>query len=169
MDKPKRASRRRKANTQAVLGRSVEQAEIDPKWRRHYEQLEQLRKHLLEQKEQQMKDARAEVPSYSLHMADAGTDNYDQVFALSRISSEQDALYEVEQAMSRIRNGTYGVCELTNKRIDSERLKAIPWTRFSAEAEKKLEQEGVVARARLEQPERILKQSTENQVGDEIG
>jgi RNA polymerase-binding transcription factor DksA len=82
-------------------------------------------------------------------MADAGTDQYDRDFALGLLSSEQDALYQVEQAMDRVRNGTYGICELTGKRIEAERLEAIPWTRFSLAAEAQLEKAGLRRRARL--------------------
>ena len=69
--------------------------------------------------------------------------------AIGILSSEQDALYEIEQALHRIRDGTYGICELSGKRIESERLQAIPWARFTAAAEKQLEKEGAVTRHRL--------------------
>ena len=82
-------------------------------------------------------------------MADAGTDSFDRDLSLSRASSGQDAVYEIDQAINRIHNGTYGICELTGKPIEAARLEAIPWARFSVEAEKKLEKEGAVRRARL--------------------
>jgi RNA polymerase-binding transcription factor DksA len=82
-------------------------------------------------------------------MADAGTDEFDRDFALSMISSDQNALYEIEAALNRIRSGTYGICELTGKAIEPERLAAIPWTRFSTEAQRELEASGSVARTRL--------------------
>ena len=94
-------------------------------------------------------DARQEVPTFSMHMADAGTDTYDRDWALGMLSSEQNALYEIEEAMNRIRNRTYGKCELTEKNIELKRLEAIPWTRFSAEAEAELERNGAFNRARL--------------------
>ena len=84
-----------------------------------------------------------------MHMADAGTDTYDRDWALSMLSSEQNAVYEIEAAMEHIRNGTYGKCELSGKPIQPERLEAIPWTRFSAEAERELENNGMADRARL--------------------
>jgi len=96
-----------------------------------------------------VKDATAEQPAFSLHMADAGTDSFDRDFALSRLSSEQDAVYEIDEALERIRRGTYGTCELTGKPIEPARLEAIPWTRFSAAAEQQLEKEGEVRRSRL--------------------
>jgi RNA polymerase-binding transcription factor DksA len=65
------------------------------------------------------------------------------------LSTEQNALYEVEEAIRRIENGNYGICELTGKPIQAARLTAIPWTRFSAETARQLEKQGEVQRARL--------------------
>ena len=108
-----------------------------------------MRDSLLRRQNDLVKDATEEQPAFSLHMADAGTDSFDRDFALSRISSEQDAVYEIDEAMMRIRRGTYGICELTGKPIERHRLEAIPWTRFSADAEKLLEKEGQIRRTRL--------------------
>ena len=72
-------------------------------------------------------------------MADAGTDTFDRDFALSLVSSEQEALSEVEAAIKRIKDGSYGICENTQKPIAKERLLAVPFTRFSAEAQKTIE------------------------------
>ena len=111
--------------------------------------LRELRDHLLRRQNLLTKDALEEQPSFSTHMADAATDTYDRDFALSMLSCEQDSLYEIDEALDRIRDGTYGVCELTGKKIEPQRLEAIPWTRFTAEAEKRLEKQGAVKRARL--------------------
>lgn len=94
------------------------------------------------------------------YMADAGTDSYARDFALGLLSSEQDAAYEVEEALQRIGSGNYGVCELTGQRIDPARLEVIPWARFSAEAEEQLEREGVYKRARLGQRETVPREET---------
>jgi RNA polymerase-binding transcription factor DksA len=94
-------------------------------------------------------EAADQHPVFSTHMADAGTDTYDRDFALGMLSSEQDALYEIDEALNRIRDGTYGICEVTGKPIEATRLEAIPWTRFSAAAEKQLEREGAVRKTRL--------------------
>lgn len=93
-------------------------------------------------------------------MADAGTDTFDRDFALGMLSSEQDALYEIDEALNRIRDGTYGKCELTGKPIEPARLDAIPWTRFSAAAEKQLEREGALKRVRLGPRETVAKAET---------
>jgi len=95
------------------------------------------------------RDVIQEQPGLSTHIADAATDNYDRDLALSLLSSEQGAVYQIEQALDRIRNGSYGKCELTGSPIEPARLEAIPWTRFCAAAERQLEQQGVRKRAAL--------------------
>jgi len=92
-----------------------------------------------------------ELAGYSLHMADSGTDNFDRDFALSLLSSDQDAIYEIEEALKRIEKKTYGVCELTGKLIPKARLEAIPWTRFTVEAQAQLEKDGALKSRRLGQ------------------
>ena len=97
------------------------------------------------------KESAQELPGYSLHMADSGTDNFDRDFALSLLSSDQDAVYEIEEALKRIEKKTYGVCELTGKTIPRARLEAIPWTRFTVEAQAQLEREGALRSRRIGQ------------------
>ena len=62
-----------------------------------------------------------------LHMADVGTDNYEQEFTLSLMESDSDTLSQIEDALIRIENGTYGVCEECEKGIPKARLNAIPY------------------------------------------
>lgn len=81
-------------------------------------------------------EAREETPSYSMHMADAATDSFDRDLTLGLASFEQETLYEIDAALKRIKYGVYGFCELTGKPIPWRRLLAIPWTRFSLDAEK---------------------------------
>ena len=87
--------------------------------------------------------AREEIPTFSEHMADAATDSYDRDWALAMMSSAQTALYEIEQALNRIKTGTYGICEVSGDAIETERLAAIPWARFSAAAQAQLETRGL--------------------------
>ena len=115
----------------------------------YHDRLLQVRNYLTRRQDDLVQDAREETPAFSLHMADAATDSFDRDIALSRASSEQEALYEIDEALDRIRDGTYGICELTGKPIEAGRLEAIPWTRFSLEAEELLEREGQLLRARL--------------------
>ena len=117
---------------------------------------QQLTQHLRDLREQMIaarrtmaNDAKEERSTSSIHMADAASDTYDCDWALSMLSSDQNALYEIEQAINRIENGTYGTCELTGNAIESARLTAIPWTRFSMEAQQQLEEQGAVFKTRL--------------------
>lgn len=70
---------------------------------------------------------------------DAGTDNFDRDFALSLLSTEQESLKEIEAAIDRIYDGSYGHCEVTGDPIDPERLEAVPFTRFSLEGQREFE------------------------------
>src|SRR5258708_13952651 len=90
------------------------------------------------------KESAQEMAGYSLHMADSGTDNFDRDFALSLLSSDQDAIYEIEEALKRIEKNTYGVCELTGKPIPKARLEAIPRTRFTVQAQAQFERDGAL-------------------------
>src|SRR5262249_4410756 len=131
----------------AVIGnRSVK---IKPEWTKYYQNLLELRERLLRQMNGLAKESAEEMASYSLHMADSGTDNFDRDFALSLLSSDQDAIYEIEEALKRIEKDTYGICELTGKSIPRARLDAIPWTRFTVEAQAQLEREGALRQKRL--------------------
>ncbi len=120
-----------------------EAAEVPEKYRRYYKLLVDLRSHVLEALGQHSeetlkrsaKDDAGDLSGYGQHMADAGTDTFDRDFALSLVSSEQEALSEIEAAIERIHAGTYGICELTGKPISRDRLQAVPFTRYSAEAQ----------------------------------
>jgi RNA polymerase-binding transcription factor DksA len=122
---------------------------VKPEWAKYYQNLLELRDRLLHQMDGLAKESAEELAGYSLHMADSGTDNFDRDFALSLLSSDQDAIYEIEEALKRIEKRTYGVCELTGKAIPKARLEAIPWTRFTVEAQAQLEREGALRQRKL--------------------
>ena len=153
---PKQQATHKSATSAAILGTSAarhkqesEPAKVRSEWVKYYERLLELRDQLLRQMSGLAKESAQELPSYSLHMADSGTDNFDRDFALSLLSSDQDAIYEIEEALKRIIKGTFGVCELTGKPIPKARLEAIPWTRFTVEAQAQLEKEGALRQRRL--------------------
>ncbi len=144
------------ATSAAILGRPMAKAaavhepkKVKAEWQKYYLRLLELREQLLHQMNGLAKDSAQEMPGYSLHMADSGTDNFDRDFALSLLSSDQDAVYEIEEALKRIEKKTYGVCELTGKPIPRARLEAIPWTRFTVNAQAQLEKEGALRQRRL--------------------
>jgi len=90
----------------------------------------------------------SEASAFGMHQADAGSDAYDRDFALSLLSQEQDALYEIDEALKRIDLGTYGVCEMCEKSIPHARLEAIPFARFTVDCQSKLEKERKLSRTR---------------------
>jgi DnaK suppressor protein len=77
-----------------------------------------------------------------LHMADVGTENYDQEFTLGLIENEQGTLEEINAALSRIEVGTFGRCEECSEPIAKPRLQALPYTRHCIGCARKLESRG---------------------------
>jgi RNA polymerase-binding transcription factor DksA len=143
------------ATAAAILGRPVVkqkkngEVKIKPEWEKYYNRLIELRDQLVRQMNGLAKESAQEMAGYSLHMADSGTDNFDRDFALSLLSADQDAVYEIEEALKRIEKNTYGICELTGKPIPKSRLDAIPWTRFTVQAQAQLERDGAMRQRRL--------------------
>ena len=85
-------------------------------------------------------DATGDLSCMPIHMADLGTDNYEQEFALGLMDSERKLLREIDEALERIEKKTYGICEGTGKPIPKARLKAQPWARYCVEYARMLEQ-----------------------------
>jgi DnaK suppressor protein len=143
------------ATAAAILGHTTASqkkngaVKIKAEWGKFYNHLLELRDDLTRQMNGLAKESAQEMAGYSLHMADSGTDNFDRDFALSLLSSDQDAVYEIEEALKRIEKNTYGICELTGKPIPKTRLEAIPWTRFTVQAQAQLEREGALRQRRL--------------------
>ena len=132
---------------------------IDPKWEKDLRKLSRARETLLHRKQDQLNQASEESTPSRRNMADVGTDEYDRDLALAMATAGQETLDEIDQALNRIRNGTYGVCELSGKPISRARLDAIPWTRFSAEAERQLEAEGQVHGTHLGDRQQVPKEN----------
>ncbi len=87
------------------------------------------------------RDAAGDLSGYSLHIADMATDNFDREFNLDLASSEQQLLNQIDEALRKIDEGQYGVCETCSKPIAQKRLLAVPYTRLcikcQSEEEKK--------------------------------
>ena len=155
---PRRNTPPAPATAASILGRAAVKTRdngvpkrVKAEWQKYYAHLLELRAQLLRQMDGLAKQSAEEVAGYSLHMADSGTDNFDRDFALSLLSSDQDAIYEIEEALKRIEKNTYGICELTGKAIPKVRLEAIPWARFTVQAQTQLEREGALRQRRLGQ------------------
>src|SRR5438309_1209259 len=131
-----------------------QQKRLDPFVRGQKEKLLQLRDAMVDSMAGVAKDnlrSRAEgseASAFGMHQADAGSDAYDRDFALSLLSQEQDALYEIDEALKRIELGTYGKCEMSGKPIPRARLEAIPFARFTVECQSRLEKQSKASRVR---------------------
>src|SRR5437667_8283648 len=117
------------ATAASILGRPAVKSrdndgpkKIKAEWQKYYHRLLELREQLMRQMNGLAEESAQQMAGYSLHMADSGTDNFDRDFALSLLSSDQDAIYEIEEALKRIEKNTYGICELTGKAIPKTRL-----------------------------------------------
>ncbi len=141
--------------TGAILpGKNHKERRLDPFTRGQKDKLLQLRDAMVDSMAGVAKDnlrSRAEgseASAFGMHQADAGSDAYDRDFALSLLSQEQDALYEIDQALKRIELGTYGTCEMSGKPISHARLEAIPFARFTVECQSQLEKQNKASRVR---------------------
>ena len=139
---------------QALLTGNNHERKLTPFVRKQKEKLLQLRDAMVDSMAGVAQDtlrSRAEgseASAFGMHQADAGSDAYDRDFALSLLSQEQDALYEIDQALKRIEVGTYGVCEMSGKPIPHARLEAIPFARFTVECQSQLEKQNKQSRVR---------------------
>jgi RNA polymerase-binding transcription factor DksA len=85
-------------------------------------------------------EASGSLSNTPIHMADLGTDNFDQEFTLGLIQNEEQALDEIAGALDRLDQNTFGHCEECHKEIPKSRLQALPYTRYCVECARKLEQ-----------------------------
>jgi RNA polymerase-binding protein DksA len=107
--------------------------------KRKEEILEEI-KHISEDTlKKSQKDAAGDISGYTYHMADVATDTYDREFSLGLASNEQKSLYELEDALKKIDEGTFGICEECASPIAKIRLKAVPQARLCVKCQKKKE------------------------------
>ncbi|MEO6053769.1 MAG: TraR/DksA C4-type zinc finger protein [Chthoniobacterales bacterium] len=141
----------------------------DPFLKKQKERLLQLKDTLLDSMSGVARDSLRtesnEASAFGMHQADAGSDAYDRDFALSLISQEQDALYEIDEALKRVDNGTYGTCEISGKHVPRARLEALPFTRYTVECQAELEKTNRYRR--LRQPVASLFGNGDDESGDD--
>lgn len=109
-------------------------AVIPEKWSWHHRALSRLRDTLRKERDERSLAAREPAERGGADVIDVANDACELESLLALVAQEQTELAEVDAALARIRAGTYGVCELTGEPIDRERLRAVPWTRFSRPA-----------------------------------
>jgi len=78
-------------------------------------------------------ESNGDLSSMPIHMADLGSDNWEQEFTLGLIDNERKLLREMDEALARIADGTYGICLATHSSISKERLLAKPWAKYCIE------------------------------------
>lgn len=85
------------------------------------------------------RDAAGDLSGYSIHMADMGTDNYDRDFVYSLATSKQEKLFEIDEALKRLEEKTYGKCEKCDKDIGVKRLEVRPVSRYCVKCKSEME------------------------------
>ncbi|MCK9554507.1 TraR/DksA C4-type zinc finger protein [bacterium] len=85
------------------------------------------------------RDSSGDLSGYSMHLADMGSDNFEREFTLDLMKKEQEILYEIQDAIERIENGTFGKCEMCGQDINKTRLKARAYARYCVECKENLE------------------------------
>lgn len=86
-------------------------------------------------------EGRSQVISGGEDYVDDAVTNYTREFLLSLSSLEQQQLRLIDQALQRIKDGTYGECEMCGEKIGTTRLKAVPWTLYCIKCQEKVEEE----------------------------
>ena len=85
------------------------------------------------------REASGDLSGYSFHMADVASDNYEVEFSLGRASDEQNILYIIDEALKRVKDGSYGSCTQCGKQIPKKRLDALPHTELCIACQSKTE------------------------------
>ena len=86
------------------------------------------------------REASGDLSGYTLHMADVATDHYDREFSLGLASVEQRVVYQIDEALKRMEDSSYGLCLTCEKPISKKRLKAVPFAQYCIECQEKEEQ-----------------------------
>lgn len=85
------------------------------------------------------KEASGDISGYTYHMADVATDTYDREFSLGLASNERDLVYELDDALKKIEEGTFGICEECKTLVTKTRLKAVPYARLCVKCQERKE------------------------------
>jgi len=116
---------------------ALKKAQIE-KFKKRLEELRNNILHALKGTEAEVKSP-DEATGYSQHQADQGTDDFDRTISLEVTSSEYKILRQIDRALEKIEDGTYGVCDISDKEIPLARLEAVPYATMTVDAQEKLE------------------------------
>ncbi len=120
-----------------------QEKDVPKKWKKYYKLLVGLRdkytrgisEHSDDVKTRASHDSAGDMNAYGQHLGDAGSESFERDLAFSILSDEKGTVVEIDAAIERIKNGTYGICEITGKPIPESRLEAIPFARYSKEGQ----------------------------------
>jgi DnaK suppressor protein len=103
--------------------------------------LEEMRSQLTKMLKGSTADVKSpdEAAGYSQHQADQGTDDFDRTISLEVTSQEYGLLRQIDRALEKITEGTYGVCDITGVEIPIARLEAVPYATMTVKAQDQLE------------------------------
>ncbi len=126
-----------------------QEKDVPKKWKKYYKLLVELREkytqgiseHSDDVKTRASHDSAGDMNAYGQHLGDAGSESFERDLAFSILSDEKGTVAEIDAAIERIKNGTYGICEITGKPIPESRLEAIPFARYSKEGQEIKERE----------------------------
>ena len=110
------------------------ETKIDPRWKWHYRELMRLKDLISGKLEERQRAVNASLAESHKDPADTAADETERDVLFAELGMEKNSVSEIEAALHRIRNGSYGICEASGKPIHPDRLRAIPWTRFCKEA-----------------------------------
>lgn len=147
----------------AVAKKKAAKVKLTPFQKSQQKKLLELRDHMVDamagvaQDNLRSRAEGSEASAFGMHQADAGSDAYDRDFALNLLSQEQDALYEIDEAIKRLELGTYGICEISGDQIPEARLEAVPFARLTVTCQEQWEkQNGGIGRGYGRGPSRSL-------------
>ena len=86
------------------------------------------------------RDASGDLSGYTLHMADMAADTYERELSMNIVSSEQELLYQVDDALRRLDDGSFGLCQQCSQPITMSRLKAVPYASLCISCQRVKEQ-----------------------------
>jgi len=122
-----------------ILGNN-RQSKVPVRWGKHYQRLCEERDRLMARDCSTCESPRVKLDD----LTEAATEESQRGLALVAASATQNTIFEILAAIRRIERGTYGLCEITGEPIEAERLRAIPWTRYSFHGQNELERGGFV-------------------------
>jgi RNA polymerase-binding transcription factor DksA len=127
-----------------ILGNN-RQSKVPVRWGKHYQRLCEERDRLMARDCSTCESSRVKLDD----LTEAATEESQRSLALVAASATQNTIFEILAAIRRIERGTYGLCEITGEPIEAERLRAIPWTRYSFHGQNELERGGFIRKLAL--------------------